>query len=270
MPIELLIFGTYAALVLTQAIVVFVIAQLKRDNSVMDIAYGPIYAIASWGTLFITELYTYASVLIVCLVTIWAVRLSLRILRKNWGTPEDARYAAWREEWMQRGYLYFFLRSLLQVNLLQGLIILFVSVPIILTIAANEPFLVWSVWLGTTIFFIGLTIETTADWQLDAFIARKKAGTEAATLMKQGLFRYSRRPNYFGESLIWWGLAIFAVFSPVWYLSFLSPLLITYILTTVTGPMLERNFLKKYPTEYTQYMAETNYFIPGPVKSSTE
>ena len=80
--------------------------------------------------------------------------------------------------------------------------------------------------------------------------------------MVTGLFRYARRPNYFGETLIWWGLAVIVLPLPFGYLGLISPLLITYIVTMVTGPMLEKIFLEKYPTEYRAYMDRTNYFIP--------
>jgi steroid 5-alpha reductase family enzyme len=101
-----------------------------------------------------------------------------------------------------------------------------------------------------------------ADYQLDKFIARKKAGTETATIMKRGLFKYSRRPNYFGETLVWWGLAIITLPLPFGWIGLISPILITYIVTKITGPMLEKIFLEKYPEEYGKYIAETAYFIP--------
>jgi steroid 5-alpha reductase family enzyme len=84
--------------------------------------------------------------------------------------------------------------------------------------------------------------------------------------MTSGLFHYSRRPNYFGEVLIWVGLATMAYPLPYGAWAVLSPLLIWYIVTRVTGPMLEKIFLEKYPAEYRAYMHSTNYFIPGKPK----
>lgn len=258
--------GVFALVILLYVTVVFLIAQLKRDNSVMDIFYGPAFAVGAWTTLFILDALSLPAVLMATLTTVWATRLSLRILRKNWGRPEDPRYAAWRLAWTERGNWYFVVRSYLQINLLQGVIIVLVSLPTILVIAAslNSATLLFSVWtyIGMAVWAVGLMIETIADWQLDCFIERKKAGTEPATLMTQGLFHYARRPNYFGESLIWWGLAIIAVPFTYGYLAFIAPLLITFILTRVTGPMLEDIFLEKYPETYRQYMATTSYFIP--------
>ena len=243
---------------------VFFIALLRRDNSVMDIAYGPLFFIAAISTIIYSPSSTPLSFLIAGLTGLWASRLALRIYRKNKGKPEDARYAAWRTAWMQKGFTYFAVRSFLQINLLQGVIIVFVSLPFLL--AVSDPTSDVSplfMYVGFFIFALGLGIEVLADSELDAFLARKRAGTEPAVLMTSGLFHFSRRPNYFGETLIWWGLAVMVLPLPFGFLGILSPLLITYIVTKVTGPMLEKIFLEKYPTEYREYMRTTNYFLPG-------
>ena len=272
------VLATYSVTMLIATSLVFLISQIRSDNSIMDIFYGPLFAIATWVTLSITGVDSPLAYFVAILVSVWATRLGGRILRKNWGKPEDARYAAWRNEWLQRGRLYFTIRSYLQINLLQGLIIVIVSFPIISILAAEKTLLLSELMIDSTLVFgiliaglsvwvAGLILETTADWQLDHFIARKKAGTEPANLMRTGLFRYSRRPNYFGESLIWWGLALIALPTPLGYFALLSPLLITFIMTRVTGPILEEIFLKKYPEEYKDYMDKTSYFIPLPSKS---
>ncbi len=253
-PFEIFLLG-YVSLV-------FVIAQIKHDNSVMDIAYGPAFFVSALGALWWTITTTTLPIIITLLLGIWSTRLAVRIYRKNHGKPEDARYAAWRSEWMKRGYIYFVLRSLVQINLLQGFIIALVAIPF--SIALATPFAASPLFIiaGLCVYVLGISIESIADYQLDQFLARKRAGTEPAVLMTTGLFHYSRRPNYFGETLIWWGLAIMVLPLPFGYLGIMSPLLITYIVTNVTGPMLENIFLQKYPTEYREYMRTTNYFIP--------
>lgn len=254
--------GAYSLSVLMVVTIVFLFAQLKQDNSIMDIAYGPTFAIATWITVLATSAMHPQMYLVAGLVTVWALRLSIRIGKKNWGKPEDARYAAWRTKWQQHGQLYFVLRSYIQINLLQGIIIVLVSLPMMLVISSNSAITTVLLYIGLIVFAVGLMTETIADWQLDFFIARKRAGVETNTLMKQGLFRYSRRPNYFGETLVWWGLALIALPYPYGAIAIVSPLLITFIVTKVTGPLLEEQFLEKYPTEYRAYMNETNYFFP--------
>lgn len=267
MELILVNIGIVGCLLLVFTTLVFIVARLTHDNSVMDIAYGPAFFVGLMGTAILTDTSGVLPAVVIGCVGIWSWRLSSRIFKKNLGKPEDARYAKWRTEWMQKGRLYFLLRSYLQINLLQALIILAVSLPGIIALSFPNEYSLLFLTLGLLVFIIGLTYETIADWQLDSFIARKKAGTEDAPLMKKGLFRYSRRPNYFGESLIWWGLALMVLPLPFGFIALISPLLITYIVTQVTGPMLEAHFMEQYPTEYAAYKHTTNYFIPGPPKT---
>ena len=254
--------GIVGFIILICVSVVFIISHLLKDNSIMDIFYGLIFFVTAFLAQNITDVRGVLLTLITVCIALWATRLSTRIFLKNAGHKEDARYAKWREEWSKRGRLYFILRSYVQVNLLQGLVILGIMMPFI--IAFSRPSEISPVFaiLGFIVFAVGLSIESIADWQLDKFIARKKAGTETATLMTKGLFAYSRRPNYFGETFIWWGLAIMVLPLPLGWLALLSPILITYIVTKVTGPMLEQQFLERYGDEYRNYMKTTSYFIP--------
>ncbi len=268
--LPLLTVSTHYALVLWILVtLVFFFAQYKRDNSIMDIVYGPLFLVAGLGTLFLSGTTNPLSLIILTATALWSLRLGTRIYKKNNGHPEDARYAAWRTLWSERGQWYFMLRSYLQINLLQGFIICIVSLPFILSIAYGSvtPLHSGYTLLGLAIFLLGLGIESVADFQLDRFIARKKAGTETANLMTTGLFRYSRRPNYFGETLIWWGLALMVFPLPYGWLALISPITITYIVTKVTGPMLEKIFLERSGDEYRAYMKKTSYFIPLPPRN---
>ncbi len=253
----------YAITLFVLVTLVFLVAQWKKDNSVMDVCYGPLFLVATWTTIILKNSYELSVLILASMVSAWAIRLSYRIGRKNWGTEEDQRYANWREKWHEKGRWYFILRSYLQINLLQGIIIFLVSIPVILTVKENYESLPLLAIVGLAIFSTGILLETIADAQLDAFVKQKKQGDVSNSVMTRGLFRYSRRPNYFGESLVWWGVALFAAaVSPYPYLAFVSPIVITYILINVTGPLTEKMFLEKYGDEYTAYMKKTSYFIP--------
>lgn len=257
--INMSLFGLYLFIYVS---FVFLIAVIRQDNSVMDIAYGPAFFFAAVGLLLDTGSIATAAYLIAGLMGIWATRLSLRIFKKNYGKPEDARYAAWREEWQKKGQVYFLVRSFLQINILQALIIMLIAMPFLIAASTVTEPEVWFTLVGVGVFFFGLLYETLADYQLDQFLAKKRAGTESAPIMQTGLFSWSRRPNYFGECLIWLGLSIIVLPLPYGILALISPLVITYIVTKVTGPMLERIFLTKYGETYKAYMASTSYIIP--------
>lgn len=262
---NLLLQGTVVWLIVS---VIFLIATARRDNSIMDIAYGPTFAIAALALLYINErLDTLATVLVAAII-LWAARLGTRIARKNYGRGEDPRYAAWRTAWQARGTWYLLLRSYGQIYLLQGAIITIVGLPVVFAVSfAAELSVPWLI-AGALIAAMGLTYEAIADHQLDQFLHRKRRGETDADLMQTGLFWYSRRPNYFGESVFWWGLAIMVVPLPYGWLALLSPLTITYIVTRITGPMLEAQFLSQFPDAYREYMRRTSYFIPLPPRSS--
>jgi len=254
--------GLVGGLLLLYSVVVFIIARLFRDNSVMDIAYGPAFLVGTAGALCLSGTTALLPTIMIGCIAAWAIRLGSRIFRKNLGKPEDARYAKWRTQWMKRGRAYFLIRSYLQVNLLQVVIIFAVAAPAIITLAYPSMYNQWFVLAGFVVFCIGLAYETIADLQLDQFIKRKQDGSEPASLMTRGLFSLSRRPNYFGETLVWWGLAIMVLPLPLGWIAIISPLLITYIVTKITGPMLETAFLERYPEQYQHYIDTTSYFIP--------
>lgn len=260
--------GIFAAVTLLQSAVLFLLMQTKRDNSIIDIAYGPMFFISALSTLLITKNSSPTALVITFIIGVWATRLSYRIGKKNWGKPEDVLYAAWRTEWMKRGSLYFILRSFLQINLLQGILIVLIASPFIIAVSHSATHTLFLV-LGAAISLGGLLLEATADKRIDTFLKEKKAGLTLEPFLRTGLFRYSRRPNYFGETLVWWGLAVTTIAVPFGYLALIGPLTITYIVTKITGPMLEKIFIEKFGEAYKAYMQETSYFIPLPPKKNT-
>ena len=256
----------FASIAVVFVTVLFLVMQIKGDNSLIDIAYGPLFFFSGLTLLFLINIYTPLVIIMLTCIGAWSLRLAYRIGKKNYGKGEDERYKNWRTQWTKRGNLYFVIRSFLQINLLQGVIITLVALPFIVATTTTESVLPFSVYVGIFIFITGFLIEIIADHQLDNFLAQKKAGTTSEIVMRRGLFRYSRRPNYFGETLIWWGLAVMVLLLPYGYLALLSPLLITYIVVRITGPMLERIFIDRYKEQYGAYMRETSYFIPLPPK----
>ncbi len=246
-----LVLGAYLIVTLT-------IALLREDNSIMDIAYGPAFVLIAWCLAFMWPGWSERQLIVLACVTIWGIRLSTRILLKNWGKPEDFRYRAWREEWKKRGMLYFFLRSIVQIYALQGLVILIVSLPVLVAFSTTQGPMFWYSWLGLGLWTIGFFFELVGDYQLDGFIRNKE---NTGKIMTTGLWRYTRHPNYFGEATMWWGLFLIVLGLPLSELVLLSPLLITFLLTQVSGiPMLEARFAGR--PDWEEYKARTNAFFP--------
>ena len=235
----------------------FIIAQLKRDNSVVDVGWGLGFIIVTAVTYFVYGDERFHQKIIVYLVIVWGLRLSVFICTRNWGKPEDFRYANWRKEWGKNVVW----RSFLQVFMLQGAIMFINLLPVIVMntdVSINKAYK--SLYpIGTAVWCIGFFFEALGDWQMYMF--KTDTHHRKIHVMNRGLWRYTRHPNYFGEALMWWGIFLLAIPSGKWYLSVLSPITITFLLLRVSGvTMLEKKY--EGDDEYSKYKQETSAFFP--------
>jgi steroid 5-alpha reductase family enzyme len=246
---------------------VFAVAILKKDNSIVDIAYGPAFIVSGSLLAFLASLEAPLSqhtVVMLLFIYIWGIRLAIRIYAKNKERgEEDFRYKVWRTLWMAHGKAYFYIRSCLQIFVLQGFVVSIVLLPLTLSLVEQKsPFISLSLF-GMLLWIVGFFFESVGDAQLDTFIKRKRYLKEK--IMKTGLWKYTRHPNYFGESTMWWGIAFVAFSLSGNAIVFLSPILITYLLLYVSGiPMLERKW--SGDLEWEMYKAKTSPFLPLPPK----
>jgi len=243
--------------------IVFLLAVIKKNNSIVDPFWGMSFMIVALYSYFVFATDLWQQQLITALVLIWGIRLSVRLLRRNWGKPEDFRYAKWREEWNPQ---WFFVRSYLQVFMLQALLCFIVVIPVVFTNIDNvaEVSNAALIWFGVAVWALGFFFESVGDYQLDQFIKNKP---KKGAVMDAGLWRYTRHPNYFGEATQWWGIwliAFGATFGAWW--TAISPLLITFLLLKISGvPLLEEKMMKN--PNFRTYATKTNKFIPGPPRS---
>lgn len=237
------------------------IASLRlRDSGVMDVFWGPgfVVAVVAAGVASDSLEPSGRDVVTLALVAVWATRLAIHIGIRNHDKPEDFRYARWRREagdaWWWRSYL--------KVFLLQGAVMLVVIAPVVVLISSSTDG--WPGPLGAAgllVWLAGFLFEAVGDEQLRRF---KKSEKNAGKVMDRGLWKYTRHPNYFGESLVWWGFWILACEVPGGWMTVVSPLLMTWLLIRVSGvAMLERG-LESSRAGYADYKRRTNAFIPGP------
>ena len=185
---------------------------------------------------------------------IWGVRLALYIMVRKRGQGEDSRYQAFREKWGKHVVI----KSLFYIFLLQGTLQLVLVLPILLVNRSTPS--EWHLfdYLGTAFFVVGFVVETMADWQMYRF---KKNGANRGKLLTSGIWYYSRHPNYFGETLLWWGIGFVALSIRSGWIALLSPMLITYLLLFFSGiPILEKKYLDR--PDFQKYKAQTSAFIP--------
>ena len=194
----------------------------------------------------------------------WALRLSLFITWRSWGQPEERRYAQMR----QRNEPHFEWKSLYLVFGLQAMLAWLVAMPFLAAAAAPGAGNAWSGLhsLGLAVALFGLLFEALADAQMAAF---KAGAPKPDEVMNQGLWRYSRHPNYFGESCLWWGIAILALAGGGAWWALLSPVLVTFLLLKVSGVNLQEQHLQSRGPAYVDYVRRTSAFLPRWPKAAT-
>jgi steroid 5-alpha reductase family enzyme len=247
-----------AALVAAMMGMLWVWSVVRRDASVVDPWWSIGFLLVTLSSGWARPL-TPGRTLLAALVAIWALRLWAYLIMRSRGKPEDPRYQAFRARYGERRYWWV---SLFQVFGLQGSLIVLLSAPLQLAMTRPlpDPVTLWDV-LGAGLALGGIAMEAIADAQMAAFKRRSDAGQ---SVMDQGLWAYSRHPNYFGECLVWWGFWASSIDAGWAWLTVLSPLAMTYLLIRVSGvAMLEPDLLRRRPG-YADYVARTPAFVPWP------
>jgi steroid 5-alpha reductase family enzyme len=191
---------------------------------------------------------------------IWGFRLGTHLYFRNAGKPEDARYAKFRNEWgtqANRNMFWFFI--------FQAVMAFLLSVGF-LTVAyrSGAPSLPLVI-LAVVIWIIAVAGEGIADRQMEKF--RADPATKGK-VCNAGLWRYSRHPNYFFESLHWIAYVPLAIGTGYWWVALIPAAIMAWLLLKMSGvPILEAHLVKSRPG-YAEYMRTTSVFIPWPPKSS--
>lgn len=247
-----------AAAVAAMMVALWLTSLVKRDVSIVDPWWSIGCLVVAVRTALASGL-TPGRLLLLTLVTLWALRLFCYLLWRGWGEPEDPRYQAFRERYGPERYRWL---SLFQVFMLQGVLILIVSAPLQVALTAPTPDPIrWNDGLGLALFALGFGFEVLGDWQLARF---KSDPANRGRVLDRGVWRLTRHPNYFGEATLWWGLWLCAVDAPGGIVSVFAPALMTFLLLRVSGvPMLEEQ-LKKTKPAYAEYIRRTSAFFPRP------
>lgn len=232
----------------------FIASLFLKRNDIADIAWGLGFILIGVFLLINSATISNRYILIFSLVSLWGLRLSIYILIRNKNKSEDFRYFQWRNEWGK----WFYIRSYVQVFLLQGGLMLLISTPLMVVSYNNQTSLNWLDWIGLFIWLIGYFFQVVSDYQLFKF---KKNIENKGKIITSGLWKYSRHPNYFGEAVMWWSIFIISISSNNGWFVIISPITINLLLLKVSGvPMLEEKY--KTNIEYRKYINATNAFIP--------
>ncbi len=235
----------------------FIVSIVKKRNDIADIAWGLGFVIVAWISFAMSD-FSLKAFLVNGLVTVWGLRLAWHIFKRNKNKPEDSRYQAWRKSWKK----YFYIRSYLQVFLLQGFFLYLISLPVMfVNFSAQQGFGVLEI-LGISVWCIGFYFESLGDNQLKDFVSDS---ANKGKLMDKGLWKYSRHPNYFGEVTQWWGIFIIALSVPGAFFTIIGPATITTLILFVSGiPLLEKKYAGR--PDFEVYKKRTSIFFPLPPK----
>ena len=250
------LFLILGSVILGMMILLWLLSLVLKNSSIVDIFWGTGFVIVTWMAFFLTpDGFAARKWLLAILVTIWGLRLSLHILRRIWRQPEDFRYQAWRA---QAGAAWWW-RSLFKVFLLQGVLLWIISTPLLAAQYSPQPaHLTWLDFLAIPIWLTGFIFEAVGDWQLARFKARSD---NKGKVLKTGVWRYTRHPNYFGDAAQWWGYYLIALSAGGWWTIF-SPILMTLLLMRVSGVTLLEKTLEEEKPGYKEYVETTSEFFP--------
>ncbi len=243
--------------VITMAVTAFVAWRTGRV-SVVDVTWGLLFVVVAWTALIAGEA-SARSWLMAVLVTAWGGRLAWHIAtRAALSGEEDPRYVQLLGNGPIRERLALAVRK---VFVVQGASAWFISLPLMVAAATDRPLGLVAA-LGVLVWLAGLAFEGIGDAQLKAF---KADPANKGRIMDQGLWAWTRHPNYFGDACMWWGLWVIAAEAWPGVLTVLSPMAMTYFLVFATGARLLERSMAKRPG-YPEYMERTSGFLPWPPK----
>jgi steroid 5-alpha reductase family enzyme len=253
----LVVSGSCVLLAILAMTVTALVARRTGRFAVVDVTWGVTLAgtaVVSAVVATLLDAGDWRRWLLLVLVSVWGLRLSWHIRRRNQG-HEDPRYAAMLEgaSWAT---------AVRKVFVVQGAAVWFVALPVQVT-AVTRTGTAWLAWLGALLWVVGVLFEAVGDGQLAAY----KRDPDRGPVMDRGLWGWTRHPNYFGDACVWWGVWLVAASSVPdnWWgaLTILSPVAMTWFLVVATGAKpLERTMMQR--PGYPEYAARTSMFFPLP------
>ncbi len=254
---------TAAGAIVALMIIVWLTSVIVRDASIVDIAWGFGFVVVAWACLLVDNDPGALQWLSVILTTIWGLRLAGYLAKRNLGHGEDFRYQSMRR---RQGDL-FWLKSLVTVFGLQGVIMWIVSLPVQIVHAPGVPRGLGPLAIiGALIWLVGFGFESIGDLQMARF---KADPANEGKIMDQGLWSWTRHPNYFGDACVWWGLGLVGL-AAGWagIAALIGPTVMNIFLVRVSGKALLERAMRKRRPGYDEYVARTSGFFPRPPRAS--
>jgi steroid 5-alpha reductase family enzyme len=252
--------GLNFAIALACVIVLWLICLKTKDPTPMDSFWAFGLLLMAVVSFIEAGEPTARRILLLTITTFWGVRLGLYVLWRWRQHGADPRYAVMMQKAKERRGWNYAYASLRLVFLTQAPMLWLVSLPVQLGQFDTGPGrLGMLAYIGTAVAVIGFLFESIGDYQLVKF---KADAANKGKIMDQGLWRYTRHPNYFGDACVWWGLYLIAAETTAGLFAIVSPVFLTWTLMVWSGAaLLERRMTRAKP-HYAEYAARTSAFFP--------
>lgn len=250
---ELVVFG-----------VTFVVARRNGRWATVDVSWGLSF-VAVAATSFAFSAGSGADLArrlaVLCAVGLWGLRLAGYIFWRSRGKGEDPRY----EAMMAKAKGSVNAHAIKAIFAPQALISFVVSLPVQVACYQRRPFGPLEV-LGLAVWALGIFFEAVGDAQMHRF---RSNPANRGQVMDSGLWRYTRHPNYFGDTCVWGGLWLLGAGQWQGALTLPSVVLMWFFLYFASGKALLESMMIKTKPGYADYAARTSGFFPWPPKRST-
>jgi len=234
----------------------WIISVFIKNVSIVDIFWGFGFVTTAVFYFLRTEGFEPRKILILSLAAIWGLRLSIYLAWRNIGKGEDFRYREFRKKYGEQRYWWI---SYFQTFLLQGVLMWLISAPLLgAQFYSDNASLGLLDFAGLLFWLIGFSFEAGGDYQLAVF---KAVPSNKGKVMNTGFWRYTRHPNYFGDSAVWWGFGLICI-SGGSYVPVLGSILMTALIIKISGVALLEKSLKEQKPQYKEYIEKTSSFIP--------
>ncbi|KAA6211904.1 DUF1295 domain-containing protein [Streptomyces filamentosus] len=240
----------------------FAIAVRRGLHRIVDIAWGLAFAAVAAVTWLLSAGHgdDGRRLLVAATTVLWGLRLAAHVAHRSRGHGEDPRYTDLLDKAPGNRTLY----ALRTVYLGQAALVWLISLPVQAASYSSAP-LDALAYCGLALWATGLVFEAVGDRQLARFKANP---ANRGRIMDEGLWAWTRHPNYFGDSLVWWGLYLLACTAWQPALAVLvSPVLMTLLLTIGSGKRLLEKHMAHRPG-YAEYAARTSGFLPLPPRKA--
>ena len=238
--------------------VMWIIHLFLKNAAVVDVGWGLGFILLCAVYILQGEGFNLRNSIYFLMIFLWGMRIVLYLLKRIASEKEeDKRYRKIRQNFGKMAWFKF-----LFIFEFQAALEMIIGIPFLIVSLNSDPGLSFFEISGAIIFAVALWGEALSDEQLHAF---KQDPANKGKTCDVGLWQYSRHPNYFFELMIWVGIFIYALGSPMGWVAVVSPLVMYYLLMYVSGvPLAEEQSLLSRGDEYRKYQKTTSIFFPMP------